>query len=138
MSGFWAKVVTGGVPAPAPQQPQAPSSRPWWQESFYATPAPSTPQQVAQAPLQPDVYMPRQAVSTRVTETCPNCGCGNYFQPHATPNAMKQCYECGYNARFEQMASYGAAVPSDGAPAQPARQVSAAHQGYSGEVVAHI
>jgi len=57
----------------------------------------------------------------------------NYFRPKGQPNAMIQCYECGYNPRFEQMG--GAGIPSDGAPAQPARQVAAAHQGYSGAII---
>lgn len=49
------------------------------------------------------------------------------FKPQGMPNAMEQCYECGYNPRFAHSTA-GAGMPSDStAPTRPSRQVSTAN-----------
>jgi hypothetical protein len=55
---------------------------------------------------------------------CPDCGGTNFFRPVGMPNAIAQCYECGYNSRFQQST---AGLPSgsggDG-PSTPAKQIA--------------
>lgn len=139
MSDFWSRAL-GGASAPAPRvpaQPQ-PDNQPWWKASFLppSTPAPQQ-QTVVQNVPQPSAPVPSKAISARSTDYCPNCGTTNYFRPHGVPNAMLQCYECGYNSRFEQ--SGGAGLPSDSsAPAQPARQVSTANNFNPTVIVAKV
>jgi len=121
--GFWDNVAGAVAPAAQPPQPatQPQSTGAWWM----------TPQQVAEAaPAQPALpepagdYVPKKAISARSKETCPNCESGNYFRPHGKPNAMPQCYECGYNPRFEQMAA--------GMPSSKEGRVQAARQAGTG------
>lgn len=150
MSDYWRKVLANPAPSspPSQQPPAGQQSQPWWRTQFVPRPAPANGQQAAQQqPQQPQGYeqapttspaAPSKAISARVTEHCPNCGSTNYFRPSGMLNAMQQCYECGHNPRFDQQAG-ASGLPSDATgPAQPARQVAAAHQGYSGEVVGHV
>lgn len=130
MSNFWSKAL--GTPAPAQQQMPGTSQqpRPWWQQ---ATPPTSAPQQqVVQTIPGSSAYLPTQARSATLTETCPSCQSGNYFKSGMT--TMPQCYECGYNPRFDQQA-YAAQA---GAATAETRQVGNAHLGYNGSIVAHI
>lgn len=115
---FWAQRLGTQQPAQqAPPPPPAPT-QPWWQPRP-ATP-PAAPQQpYQQAPQQPqqqsvpadgkvpfgdllqqDGYTTEKAQSARDSEPCPDCGSPNYIAPKGHPNAMKQCFECGYNPRF--------------------------------------
>lgn len=66
-----------------------------------------------------------KAQSSRSTLTCPDCGSGNIFKPNGIPNAMEQCYHCGWNPRFAQSTA-GAGMPStaETGPARPARQIA--------------
>jgi hypothetical protein len=64
----------------------------------------------------------RKAPSSRSTLTCPNCFSGNVCKPSA--NVMEQCYECGWNPRFEQTTG---GVPTPGEAPQAARQISTAN-----------
>lgn len=54
------------------------------------------------------------------------------------PNAMRQCYECGYNPRFAHSTA-GAGMPTDAAaPARPARQVSTSNNYNPGVIVGKV
>lgn len=140
MSGnFWATRL-GTAPAAPAAPPVMPTARPWWQQ-----PSGLPQQQQAPQPQQPPQY-PQQAApvenpvdesgwgtvagsmakakSAKLTATCPECDSTNFFRPAGQPNAMEQCYDCGYNPRFSQMSAQGG-LPSDAsAPAQPARQIA--------------
>lgn len=67
--------------------------------------------------------------------TCPNCFGSNIGKP--SPNVMEQCFECGWNPRFDQMA---AGVQSSGGegPAHPSRQVSTANNYNPTTVIAKV
>lgn len=145
---FWAtKVLGAGAPAPAQQvppafQPQAPvaapAATPWWANDYTQALQQVQPQQ--QVPHQPAPEEQAgmwgtvkgsmsKAKSARSSETCPECGTGNIFRPEGQPNAMLQCYECGYNPRFSQTGGAGG-LPSDASgPATPARQLATAGAG---------
>lgn len=130
---FWDKAL-GGASLP-PAQPAPSNSRPFWDLT-----APRVAQQiqtVVQTAPVPNAALPSKAISAKLHDFCPSCGSDNYFRPSGNPNAMQQCYECGYNPRFEQMAM-GAGVHADGGPATPSRQVASAHGGYSGAIVGKI
>jgi predicted nucleic-acid-binding Zn-ribbon protein len=78
---------------------------------------------------------PKKALSRLKHDRCPSCDSTNYGQPQGHPNAVAQCYECGYNPRFHQETS---ALPSNGGPIQATKQVSTANnwnpQGIVGNV----
>lgn len=84
------------------------SSSDWWAKKLQQQqpPAPpartqSTPQPPSQSPMtpfeQPQVSTPETAAakahSASQTQTCPDCGSGNYF---SIQGAKARCYECGY------------------------------------------
>lgn len=130
MSNFWA--TTLGTQAPTQAQPR--TNPGGYSPSPYFAP-PQTVQAPSQAPEEPEgppgpeqwgnvAEASRKALSARLTDTCPDCGSANFFSPHGMPNAMPQCYECGYNPRFAQMTA-GGGLPSDSnAPSRPARQLN--------------
>lgn len=150
MSNFWANKLGGAAPAaPAPaamppqqyqQQPQQ-QGGPWWANPYYTPPGQqqqTVPQQgYQQGYPQPEVdepepesisealhsrRMPKKAKVLRQKDTCPDCDSGNYFRPEGMPNAMQQCYDCGYNARFHQMT---AGLPSQqGEASTPSKQIA--------------
>lgn len=141
---FWEKAL--GAPAPAPQAPvpvQQPTSQPWFVPQI---PTPQVPQQPVY-PQQPPGNYPQQpqpeqaplkAQSARSTATCPDCGSGNIFKPTGQPNAMEQCYHCGWNPRFSHSTA-GAGMPSDAtAPARPSKQVSTANNFNPQTIVATV
>lgn len=129
-----------------PQYQQAPpqQSGPWWAAPQY-NPQPQHPQYPNQyGPQQtvPQGYpnpeyepepesitealhsrkMPKKAKVLRQTDTCPDCDSSNFFRPEGMPNAMQQCYDCGYNARFHQMT---AGMPSQqGEASTPSKQIA--------------
>lgn len=132
VADFWSKAFSGQAAASPPQQQTTPAvtQRPWWDA---ITPTTATPEQV-----QPQPTAPSKAVSARSTQRCPDCGSENYFQPQGMPNAMRQCYECGYNPRFAHSTA-GAGMPTDSAaPAQPARQISTSNNYNPGVIVAKV
>lgn len=139
MSDFWAKKLgQQAAPAAAPVPP-APT-RPWWQPAPAqpVAPQPATtlqpvvPQTVQQGSVDPnaqsdigtllrqDGYTTEKAQSARDTEVCPNCQSTNYMRASGHPNSMKQCFECGSNPRFEQMAAGTTGIPTKG-PVRAAR-----------------
>jgi hypothetical protein len=143
VSNFWADRLGTAPAAPAapPAQPQAaPQQGPWWQPPAPVQPQQAPPQQV----VAEEEYTTEKAQSSRLTETCPECGSGNIFKPKGMPNAMPQCYHCGWNPRFEHSTA-GAGMPSDkSVPVQSARQISGGGgaggvSNYNpGNIVAHI
>lgn len=139
MSSFWASKVAPQQAAP-PAVPAAPSG-PWWQQSQApqrvdfvaqqpaALPTLPTPQQGSVDPqaesdfgslLRQDGYTTTKAQSAKDTERCPSCGSNNYVRASGHPNSMKQCFECGHNPRFEQMAAGTTGIPTKG-PVRAAR-----------------
>jgi ribosomal protein L37E len=79
-SDWWAKKLQA-------QQPPAPAAR-TQSEPQAASQQPMTPYQ---APDQPKTGRPVPSASK--TETCPDCGSGNY---HGFGGSKPRCYECGY------------------------------------------
>lgn len=78
---WWAKRL--GNAAPVPQgRPDPTPAMPPSQIPMTQMPAFQTPQ------------APHKAQSARLTDTCPDCGSGNYFS--ATPQTSLRCYDCGY------------------------------------------
>jgi len=88
------------------------------------------PQPVPLAQPQPDLS---KAQSARSNRTCPECGSGNIFKPHGVPNAMEQCYGCGWNPRFAQSMA-GAGITNSTGPATPSKQISTSNN-YNPQVV---
>lgn len=137
MSDFWSKRL-GTPPAPAPQQPAAApaSTGPWWQG---LTGAP-TPQQATQPSADPRTlppsmqngeqrfgdlmqqteYQSTRALSARDSERCPDCNSGNFIAPQGHPNAIKQCFDCGYNPRFMHT-THGVGSTGENVPTRTAR-----------------
>jgi hypothetical protein len=127
---FWSTQLGG---APAPVAPAAPSAYPggWSPSPYFQRPAVQAPTSPQVAPQQPEQQQGwgtiqgsiKKARSASLTDTCPECNSGDYFRPVGNPNAMIQCYSCGYNPRFAHMTA-GGGLPSDASsPAQPARQI---------------
>lgn len=125
--GFWDNAL-GVSTAPRPQSPASSHpSMPWFRpepERSY----PHNPQGVVENYSEPpsnEQTALKKAVSARSTQTCPDCGSGNFFKPQGMPNAMEQCYHCGWNPRFAHSTA-GAGMPStaETGPATPARQIS--------------
>lgn len=128
MSDFWAKKL--GQQAPPEPQPQAqPAPQPAQQGAWWQHPQPSQQQPAPQQTYEPqptdEEYRPQKAQHLRQEDYCPDCGSGDFFRPQGVPNAMKQCYTCGYNERFAHSTA-GAGLPGgeDAGPATPARQVA--------------
>lgn len=123
---FWDKVA--GASQPTPSAPPLPP---------LGYPMPQVPQQYQQHPqtYQQDPEQERVAVAmakaqhTRNVIECPECGPdGDIFKPKGMPNAMPQCYTCGWNPRYTQSTA-GAGMPStsETGPPRPSRQVSTAN-----------
>lgn len=125
MSNFWANKLGAANPPPPPAAPapapQQQTGGPWWASSQqpYPTPA-AAPETVSQAP---QGKAPARAQVARHDTNCPDCMGGNYFRPVGQPNAMAQCYTCGYNPRFTQTT---AGLPSGdkSTPSTPAKQTA--------------
>ena len=82
-SDWWAKKLQAQQPpAPAARTQNAPQAASQQPMTPYQEPAPSTPQSAAS-----------KAQSASKTETCPDCGSGNY---HGFNGSKPRCYECGY------------------------------------------
>lgn len=141
MSNYWATRL-GVNTAPAAPERVMPQARPWWQTEYVPAGAPSAAPAAPVAPVQ-QVPAPEpdeggwgtvagsmaKAKSSRLTNSCPECGGTNVFRPEGQPNAMEQCYNCGWNPRFSQTSGAGG-LPSDASgPATPARQISSGGAG---------
>lgn len=144
MSNFWGAVLNNAPAVSAPAVATGYRPSPYF-----------TPQMVPQATV-PAVQQPQpgqygnphiasqMAKSASLTATCPDCGSGNYFAPQGMPNAMTQCYECGYNPRFGHTTA-GAGMPGgqSSGPTRPSKQLNPAGKsnfngGSDGNVFAHI
>ncbi len=158
MTNFWQQRLAPQAQQPAPQPAQAPSNRPWWQPQPVTPqaqqPAPQPQQQALQQPQSGSVtpaegaslsealtqteYTSTKAQSAKDTEACPNCGSQNYMRASGHPNSMKQCFECGSNPRFEQMAAGTTGIPTKG-PVRAARvQNVATGAPPMGSLIGHI
>lgn len=151
MSNFWANRL-GVNPAPQPQQPQqGPTTPQPWFANPYSLPAQQAPQKPAQQAYPAEETEGwgsvrgslAKAKSSRLAETCPNCGSDNYFRPDGQPNAMSQCYGCGYNPRFSQTGGEGGMPSGEAGPTQAARQLSTGGKGgvsqfNPGNIIAHL
>lgn len=137
---FWANRL--GV---QPQQPQAPAhpqpahqapAGPWWavpqpaqQQSVQQTVTPQQQGSVTPAGeahfgdlLSQDGYHTEKAQSAKDSELCPECDSPNYLAPKGHPNAMKQCFNCGYNPRFAHSTAGASGIgQSNVAAPKPAR-----------------
>lgn len=107
MSNFWSnKFGNAAAAAPAVQHPQLPGAHTF-------APAPAV---VAQGNP--------KAPSSRSTNSCPECGSGNYTGHPGDSTKMLRCYDCGYNPRFGQQSGAAGLPAGQGTPASPSRQVS--------------
>lgn len=128
MSGFWAQRVGASQQQATAPATVAARNQPWWMPGVapQSTSAPvheqvveaarwgqgtvQQPQQQATvapqqevsigALLSQDGYTTEKAKSAQDNEPCPDCGSPNFIRPHTSKNAMKQCFNCGYNERF--------------------------------------
>lgn len=132
MSNFWANKLGAAnqpaAPAQAPQPQPQPTSGPWWAPGQQHQPHPAAaPAQQTVPGAQPGKPPARAMVSKQNTH-CPDCGGDDFFKPHGNPQAMSQCYTCGYNPRFQQTA---AGLPSGdkSTPSTPARQTASGGAG---------
>lgn len=131
--GFWDKALTPNAPVSSAPQPVT-TTEPWFRQTAIPSPKASIPA----TPHVEEPPAPVKAQSARSSETCPDCGSGNFFKPQGHPNAMSQCYECGWNPRFAHSTA-GAGMPTgDGGPATPARQVSTTGNYNPQTIVGHI
>lgn len=155
MSNFWANRLGASqqpsAPAPAPR-----TDGPWWlpaQPQAAPQPPAQPVQQAPQTPtqhlqqqvsmgdlLQQDAYTTTKAQSARDGEPCPDCGSVNYIAPVGHANAMKQCFECGYNPRFQHSTHGASGIGQAGLPQYTARAQTQAPPGAApmGSVIAHI
>lgn len=135
--GFWDKVAPG-APVAQPRQEVVPQQVPWYQQGLPTTP--QVPQQTVPQFQQPqdgleliegemlDPARFRKAEHRRDGHgDCPSCGSDNYHRPKGMPNAILQCYNCGYNPRFGEQSGTAGIPDSNTGPAQPARQLSTAN-----------
>ena len=149
MSDFWSKRL--GQQAQQPAAPVAPApTRPWWAvqqppqpvQPYVPQPAQVTgivpsadPQQLPQPSsvdpngessfsdlIHQDGYTTTKAQSARDTELCPESDSPNYMRPKGVPNALKQCFNCGFNARFAHSTAGASGIGQKNvAPPKPAR-----------------
>jgi hypothetical protein len=69
-----------------------------------------------------DGYTTTKAQSARDTELCPECDSPNYMRPKGVPNALKQCFNCGFNNRFAHSTAGASGIGQKNvAPPKPAR-----------------
>lgn len=125
MSGFWEKAL-GGTQQAAPRTVPVPqvSTQPWWQQGY----VPQT--QPVEDPFTPQpAPVPTKATSARHTDTCPNCGSGNYAKGDAA-GSMTRCFECGFNPRFDQMAF----AAQGGQATTATRQAASTQTGFHGNI----
>lgn len=147
--GFWDKVVPAAPTTHVRQEPvAAPLSVPWYQQGIPTPPAYQQPQTVPQQQAGLELIEGEMLDPTRFRKaehmrqnngSCPGCGSDTaYSRPKGMPNAMMQCYLCGYNPRFgEQSGSVGMPDSNTG-PAQPARQLSTANNFNPQTVIAKV
>lgn len=104
----------------------------WWTKKLSQPNVPSVPP-TSPKPSVPYRYSPLQntpvtydserdqtvtkAQSARQVDRCPGCNSGNYMAPQGTN--LKRCYDCGYPL---VQSGTGTGIPTDGAPAVPAKQ----------------
>jgi len=105
----------------------------WWTKKLNTQPSvpsvpPTSPRQpvpyrYAPASNVPVEYDPNadqtvtKAQSARQVDRCPGCNSGNYMAPQGTN--LRRCYDCGYPL---VQSGTGTGIPTDGAPAKPAKQ----------------
>ena len=110
---WWAQKLGGGRPSPTPTPATGPTPG-----SVYRPPAQTPNVQINYDPQQDQVIS--KAVSSRTSDSCPNCLSGNYFAPQGTQRM--RCYDCGYPV---VQSGSGAGMPSDSSgPTQKAKQVA--------------
>lgn len=158
MSTFWAQRL--GVQQQPEAPAQAPSSRPWWQpgSGIVVQPqqqAPVQPQQFVQQPeqqvqqqpvgpdgkvpieqlLTQDNYTTTKAQSAKDSEACPECESPNYMRSSQSPNSMKQCFNCGFNARFLHSTHGASGIGQKGLPVHTARNQVIAENNFNPQTV---
>lgn len=111
-SDWWAQKLGGKGPNPMPTPATGPTPG-----SVYRPPTQTPNVQINYDPQQDQVIS--KAVSSRVSDVCPNCLSGNYFAPQGTQRM--RCYDCGYPV---VQSGSGAGMPSESSgPTQKAKQV---------------
>jgi predicted RNA-binding Zn-ribbon protein involved in translation (DUF1610 family) len=144
---FWEKATgVAAAPTSAPIHPQGyPQFTSQQAPSAVMLPAgyPQTPQAQPQSmPTEEQQAIANamaKAQSSRSNLSCPDCGSENIFKPRGMPNAMEQCYHCGWNPRYTQSTA-GAGMPStaETGPARPTRQISTANNFNPQGIVAKV
>lgn len=144
MSNFWANKLgqqaapTAPAAAPAPAQAPANTGAWWMPQATVQQPVQQPMQQVVQqgnpaqmssqevidanqALLHQEEYTTDKAKSAKVESTCPDCGSPNFMRPSTSPNAMKQCFNCGYNERFQHSTHGATGIGQSDLPTKAAR-----------------
>lgn len=96
MSDFWLNKIreAQGGPPPHPQAGLTATGSPWWAHPAYTRPeAPQATPQASPEQLHRE-YQTERAQSAKHSEHCPSCQGEHYWR--ATPNAMAQCFDCGW------------------------------------------
>lgn len=111
-SDFWARRLGATTPATAAPRPPAPATgTPWWQAPVYDTarvpthPAQQPPGPLDVNPLTAIPVRPHLAPSTLQTETCPNCGSGNFGK--VSHQYAARCFDCGHGLDRNQHSTAG-------------------------------
>lgn len=132
------------MPGSAPQRISAPNTH---QPGHPSVTHQQPPQQGSVAPeeeqhfgdlLTQAEYTTEKAQSAKDTELCPDCGSQNYVAPAGHPNAMKQCFNCGWNPRF-QHSTHGASGIGQNLPTKTARSQTMSENSFNpGMIVGRV
>lgn len=92
-----------------------------------------------EALLRQDGYTTQRAQSAKDTEVCPDCGSVNYIAPAGHPNAMKQCFNCGFNPRFAHSTAGATGIGQNNLPTRTARAQTLSQSNWNPQTaIAHI
>lgn len=163
MSGnFWANRLGTAPAQAAPEQvPVAPPTQPWWvtptpQQHVVVQQQPPAADQALTSPqglvppsqangeqhfgdlISQQEYTTTKAQSAKDNERCPDCQSGNYVAPSGQPNMMKQCFNCGYNPRF-QHSTHGISSTDPAIPVHTARGQTLSQNNFNPQkIIAHV
>jgi Zn ribbon nucleic-acid-binding protein len=88
--------------------------------------------------LRQDGYSSTKAQSSQDGEVCPDCSSQNYLAPPGQPNAMKQCFNCGFNPRFQHSTHGASGIGQKNLPVHSARAQTLSENNFNpGVIVGH-
>ncbi|MEU9050193.1 hypothetical protein AB0D37_07270 [Streptomyces sp. NPDC048384] len=132
-SEFWLnkfREAQGGQPQPRQQAGLTPAGTPWWAHPTYVRPeTPSATPQNHPQQVQRE-YQTERAQSAKQSERCPSCQGEHYWRP--TPNAMAQCFDCGWPV---QNSTQGVAIANNSSAPQRVSLHQAKGSGYNPQTI---